>query len=200
LPDTAANVVEADATQLVPTEYRADLVLAFGTEARVIVEAQLHRDDEKTELAVLSSLLRTGREQDGEAAFAALVAAQGLDRKRALIYGDLVLRSLDESARRILEDLMSTSTFDYEFRSEFARKYIQEGREEGRGEGREVGREEGRRAALAQAILTVLVTRGLAVSNEQRTRIEACASVPTLEAWLEGAVRTDSVSDLLRTA
>jgi hypothetical protein len=47
LPDAEAVPIEASFSQLVPTEYRADLVLAIGPSVRVIVEVQLRRDERK---------------------------------------------------------------------------------------------------------------------------------------------------------
>jgi len=41
------QVLEADLTQLVPTEHRADLVVAKGAAAAVVVEVQLARDEDK---------------------------------------------------------------------------------------------------------------------------------------------------------
>lgn len=273
LPAVDGNVVEANVTQLVPAEYRADLVLAYGADVRVIVEVQLRKDENKRwtwpvyvaalrardrcrvyllvvtdssevarwarvpiglgspgsqveplvvgpgsfprvtdpeqarkrpELAVLSALLRTGEEQDVEVAFAAIVGALGLDRQRAIVYGDLVLRSLGDAARRVLEVLMSTSPFEYEFKSEFALKYLQQGREEGREAGREEGREEGqergRREATAQAILTVVSARGLPISESQRALIADCPELGRLETWLARAISVESVEELLRGA
>ena len=47
VPPLAPSVEEADFTQLTPTEYRADLVLAVGSDLRIIVEIQLGRDADK---------------------------------------------------------------------------------------------------------------------------------------------------------
>src|SRR5690606_16799673 len=46
LPEEPGKPVESTLGQLAPTEYHADLVVAFG-EIRVIVEVQLRRDPEK---------------------------------------------------------------------------------------------------------------------------------------------------------
>ncbi len=47
LPDGAAAAAEGNLTQIVPTEYRADLVVALGSGDRVVVEVQLGRDERK---------------------------------------------------------------------------------------------------------------------------------------------------------
>src|SRR5215475_13937259 len=46
-------------------------------------------------------------------------------------YGDIVLHSLNEAARRALEAMMK----GYEYQSDFAKKYVALGRDQGRGEG-----------------------------------------------------------------
>ena len=64
-------------------------------------------------------------------------------------------------------------------------------RGEARGEAR--GKAEGR----AEALLLLLDTRGLAVSEEQRKRITGCRDVAQLEQWLRRAVHVLSVDELL---
>ncbi|MBX6748087.1 MAG: hypothetical protein IRY85_00195 [Micromonosporaceae bacterium] len=49
----------------------------------------------------------------------------------------------------------------------------------------------------AQAILTVLDERGVAVPPEARDRILACADLTQLTAWLRRAVRATTVDDVL---
>lgn len=51
----------------------------------------------------------------------------------------------------------------------------------------EAVRESGQCAEARQAILTVLSARGLAVSDEVRARVAACADLPTLGRWLARA-------------
>ena len=53
----------------------------------------------------------------------------------------------------------------YEYQSDFAKKYVAQGRAEGRVEGRVEGE--------AQALLTVLQARGIAVPDTARERILA---------------------------
>lgn len=63
-----------------------------------------------------------------------------------------------------------------------------EGREQGREQGREEGREAGRTAGLAQAIVAVLMARGLVPSDEERARILATDDDATLTRWLADVV------------
>lgn len=87
----------------------------------------------------------------------------------------------------------------YEPHSDFARKHWSKGREEGREEGREAGREEGRIAAMGDAVIKVLTSRGLSLSETAQAAILGTSDLLTLERWLIHAVRVASVEDLLRT-
>src|SRR5688572_29116795 len=88
-----------------------------------------------------------------------LAAAPGLDQERRALYGDLVLSSMNEAARRTLEAMMKGG---YEFQSEFARSYVAKGVEQ--------GREQGLLEAKAHDVLAVLDARGLEVPAAVRER------------------------------
>jgi len=96
-------------------------------------------------------------------------------------YGDLVLHSLNQAARRALEATMK----GYEYQSDFAKTYIALGRDEGRAE------------EAARAVLTVLRVRGIAVPEAARERILAEKDPARLERWHERAILAVSVADVL---
>jgi len=75
-----------------------------------------------------------------------------------------------------------------EYQSDFARKYVAQGREE--------GREEGRREALCAAIRRVIGRRGLVLGEEQSARLDACADLAQLDAWLDRAVVAHDASEV----
>jgi len=252
------RVGDATLTDVVPTEYRADLVLLLegATEgpprAAVIVEAQIGRDLDKRwtwpvyltglrarlrcdvallvvtlepaiagwaatpivtghpgwilvplvlgpdavpivrdiaaatrapELAVLSAMLHGHGEDAVVVAEAALNAARGLDDERAKLYADLVLESVDEAARAILEAVMASG--NYEYQSDFARRYVAQGRAEGKVEGK------------AEAVLAVLGALGIAVPPDAHARITACTDLAQLDRWLARAVKAKSIADVL---
>ncbi|MEM9462299.1 MAG: hypothetical protein AAGF11_49560 [Myxococcota bacterium] len=52
---------------------------------------------------------------------------------------------------------------------------------------------EGRAEGEAKALLLVLESRGLVVSDEARARITACTDIEQLDAWLSRAASADSV-------
>jgi hypothetical protein len=88
---------------------------------------------------------------------------------------------LNETARRSLEMMMK----GYEYQSDFAKKYVAQGRAEGRAE------------EAANAVLTVLQTRGLAVPDAARERILSQKDPERLERWLKRAVVAASISAVL---
>jgi len=81
-------------------------------------------------------------------------------------------------------------------------------REEGRAEGRKQGREEGREQGVADgmvrgradALITVLVSRGLDPRAEERERILGERDPARLDRWLVGTATCASVAELLATA
>jgi hypothetical protein len=139
----------------------------------------------RPELAVLSAMAHGESEQGAAIAAAVLPAVRGLDDERARFYGDLVLNSLNEAARRALEAMMK----GYEYQSDFAKKYVAVGRDEGRTEG-EV-------AARARDVLTAFRVRGIAVPDAARERILAEKDPARLERWLEKAIVVVSLSEVL---
>lgn len=137
------------------------------------------------ELAVLSAIWH-GKAGRADAALAALLALWHLDLDRSTIYADLVLRALSGAARRELEEMMASGT--YEYQSDFARKYFKAGQAEGEARGEARGRAEG--------VLAVLGVRGLSVSAEQRARILESNDPESLERWLRRAATVETVDDL----
>jgi hypothetical protein len=106
-----------------------------------------------------------------------LPAVRGLDDERARFYGDLVLNSLNEAARRALEAMMK----GYEYQSDFAKKYVAQGRAE----------------EAARAVLTVLGVRGIAVPDAARERVLTQKDPSLLERWLAKAVVAASVGEVI---
>jgi hypothetical protein len=139
----------------------------------------------RPELAVLSALAHGEGEQGAAIAAAVLPAVAGLGDDRARFYGDLVLNSLNEAARRALEAMMK----GYEYQSDFAKKYY--------GQGRDEGRLEGRAQEAAQAVLTVLRVRGIGVPESTRERILAEKDPARLERWHEKAIVALALADVL---
>jgi hypothetical protein len=131
------------------------------------------------EAAVLSAMAHGKGPKGVEVALAALTAVAPLDAQRASFYHDLVLQELDEAARRALETEMDLR--DYQFQTAFARKHRAEGEAKGK----------------TEAILVVLLERGLDPTDDERARIVTCRDMEQLERWLRRAVHVGSVTELL---
>ena len=98
------------------------------------------------------------------------------------LYSDVVFAALPVAARRKLEDLMASRT--YEYQSEFVRKFVFQGRAEGQAQ------EE------VHAIVEVLDARGFEVSDDLRTRIAQCSDLEQLRQWHRRAVTVEALGDL----
>lgn len=72
-----------------------------------------------------------------------------------------------------------------------------EGKIEGMTEGEAIGRAEGETQGKASALLLVLDTRGLPVSEAQRERILTCRDSATLDRWTRAAVTSASTDEAL---
>lgn len=131
----------------------------------------------RPELGVLSAMAHGETEQGTTVAAAVLPALRDLDDDRARLYYDLVYNSLHEGARRALEAMMK----GYEYQSDFAKKYVAQGRSEGH----------------AEALLTVLRVRGIAVPDAVRERILAQKDPERLERWLEKAAVASAVAEII---
>lgn len=62
---------------------------------------------------------------------------------------------------------------------------------------RDQARDEGEAKGRAEAVLSVLAARGIAVGGDVRTRILSCGDLPTLERWLQRAVSAASADEVL---
>jgi hypothetical protein len=163
----------------------------------------------RPELGVLSAMAHGGAEQGTTIGAAVLPAIRGLDDDRARLYYDLVYNSMNDAARRSLEEMMK----GYEYQSDFAKKYVAQGHAEGLTEGLTKGLTEGltkgltegltegltkgRTEATALNLLTVLRVRGIAVPDAVRERILAQKDPERLERWLEKAAVASSIAAIL---
>ncbi|WP_437775181.1 DUF4351 domain-containing protein [Sorangium sp. So ce1097] len=130
----------------------------------------------RPELAVLSALAHGSSEQGAAIAAAVLPAIRELDEDRARFYGDVVLNSLNDAARRALEAMMK----GYEYQSDFAKKYVAQ------------GRQEGERAIL----LRQLRARFGELPEAVVARVEG-AETAALERWAERVLSAKTLADVL---
>jgi hypothetical protein len=86
------------------------------------------------------------------------------------------------AVQRILEQLMTSDTWPVY--SPFAKEHFGRGKKEGKAEGE------------ADAVLLVLQTRRLDVSDAERERITGCTDLKQLKKWVTRAVTVEKTSDL----
>ncbi|PSK93618.1 hypothetical protein CLV63_11625 [Murinocardiopsis flavida] len=127
------------------------------------------------ELAVLSA--RAHGEENG-VVYALYAALMHLDKETGTLYTDYALATLLEPARKQLEDMLATGT--YEFQSDFFKRQIAEEVTKGQ----------------AESVLLVLDSRGIEVSEEVRERILACTDRDEAEKWIKRAATAQSADEL----
>ena len=103
------------------------------------------------------------------------------------LYSDIVCAALPGAARRYLEELLASRT--YEYQSDFVRRYVFQGRAEGRVEGRAEGE--------ATALLAALAARRIDVPEDAHARITGCRDIETLTAWIRRAATAERIGDVL---
>ncbi len=133
---------------------------------------------------MLSVMAHGHTKMGAQVAQALIPAISALESTTAGFYYDIMLDSLNEAARRALEEMMK----GYEYRSDFAKKYVAQGVKK--------GMKKGRAQEAAHALLTVLRLRGIALSDAEQKEILAQKDPEVLERWLERAVLADSLADV----
>ena len=139
------------------------------------------------ELAVLSVLARANTSGDeGVAIVRAVPAALGaLEASTGRAYLLLMRSELRPALRRLLEAMMIEKTPFGELEvPEWLWKAEEAATKKGKAEGK------------AEALLTVLAVRGIAVSKEREAEVMACANAATLTRWLRTAVTAKAEGDV----
>lgn len=120
-----------------------------------------------------------GRDEESVAVAVARAAAKGIegfDRERWVLYFGLIESSLSDAARKAFAMLPEGQ----QFFSESQRRSYNEGRVQAR----------------AEAVVSFLEARGLAITDEQRKRILACTELEMLERWVRKAATVKTTDEL----
>lgn len=131
------------------------------------------------ELAVLS-VMAHGTDWAVSRAF--IGSLSSMEPEHALQYSEYCYAVAGPAVRRILEELMSSTTWPVY--SPFAKEHFGKGMAEGEAKGE------------AKAILAVLSARGLACSPGARERITSCTDADLLLDWVKRAATADTVDEL----
>jgi hypothetical protein len=124
---------------------------------------------------------------------AAVKAVSRLPEEQRLLYSLLIEANLSEAARKAIE--MQPGLGKYF--SEKQRRNYERGRAEGKAEGEAKGKAEGEAKGKADAVVKILMRRGLTLSADQQRRIVACTDLATLDRWLDRSLSASSVDELL---
>ena len=127
------------------------------------------------ELAVFSAVAHPEEAEDERVLDAMLRGLKTLDHDRATVYLNYVFTSLPEVTAKRLEDMVTTIQ-DFE---DLGRKYFSHWVDKGEAKGELKGEVRGE----IKAILAVLESRGLEISDDARERIRQCEDLNQLEAW-----------------
>ncbi len=134
-------------------------------------------------LAVLAALAHRLNPAINTALDALAGALHSIDIESAKFFAEYVVVGLGEGgAYDHWKGIIMTMT--YPFASKLREELMQKGRVEGRAEG------------LAQALLMVLTDHNVALSSEERTRIEACQDELLLSTWLHRASYATTAADV----
>jgi hypothetical protein len=96
----------------------------------------------------------------------------------------IILVRASESARRLLEGLMSTM----EWKSDFIESFVEQGLEQ--------GREQGLARAKREDVLKALDLRRLQPTKEQRARVDASADLAQLDLWFERSLNATTAAEV----
>jgi hypothetical protein len=178
-PDEAVAAWARTPIELVPgAPYRLALVLGPG-ELPPLPDPIVATH--QPELALLAAVAHG--HDDNDALLPTLLAAlRAVDRDHRIGYLSMLLAVLPPAARKRLEDLMLNPAFaDIKLPSPWQEQLDE----------RDV-------RAKADAILAVLDARGVAVPDDVRTRILACADIPTLDRWIRRAATLKTAVAVVR--
>lgn len=134
-------------------------------------------------LAVLSMLMHA-RGADVDQAFAGLAEAlRAVSPAQAIFYNDIVLAGLPPDSRARWRAFMTTTTGSRYLSEEFQQAEA-------------MGLAQGQAQGLADAVLTVLQGRNVAVPDDARERILGCADREQLRSWLLRAATATTIDDV----
>ncbi len=179
---------------------RHALVVEPDTVERITDPAAARR---APELALLSALEHAGEPDDADLAPAFVAATRALDPALSSAYLDCIGALASAALRASLETLMLNFR-KYEFQSDLMKKFYAEAKErfgdevraKVRAEVTAEVRAEVRAAETATNVLAVFEARGLAVSDELRARVLACADLDQLGLWHRRAVTVAAPDDI----
>ena len=167
------------------------LVLGPAIVPVVTDPAEAHKE---MELAILSAMAHGNGPRGLAVVQGALGALGRLDPEHAKVYFQIIYNALREPMRRALEALvMERQTLGMATYPPFAQQLVDRGKLEGLREGELKGLREGKRDAL----LRLLTRTGIALTEDDRSRIHACSDIATLDRWFDKVLGSKTAADVL---
>jgi hypothetical protein len=108
----------------------------------------------------------------------------GASEDERKILTTIILVRASETARRLLESLMTTM----EWKSEFVESFVEQGREQ--------GLEQGNVQTKRQDLLKVLDLRGLRPTEEERARVGSSTDFAQLDRWFERSLTASTAAEV----
>ena len=163
-----------------------------------------------TELSVLSAVAH-GNGPNGLAVVqAALVALGRLDQEHAAVYFQIIWNGLREPMRQAMEALvMERQIEDKASFPPFIQRLIDRGKTEGIREGEVKGKLEGKLEGIREGIregevkgkrdtlLRLLARAGIALTESESARIQACSDIATLDRWVDNILGAKTAAEVL---
>ncbi|AUX45060.1 hypothetical protein SOCE26_065410 [Sorangium cellulosum] len=153
---------------------------------------------QETELAVLSAVAH-GNGPNGLAVVQAVLVALGrLDQEHAAVYFQIIWNGLREPMRRALEALVMERQIEGEATlPSFVQKLIDRGKLEGMREGKIEGMREGKIEGKRETLLRLLARAGIALTDHESARIQACSDIATLDRWVDNVLGAKTAAEVL---
>ena len=150
--------------------------------------------EREVELAVLSAVTHGNGSSGLAVVQAAVRALDRLDPEQAMVYFQIIYDALREPLQRALEALvMERQTEGKATFLPFAQKIFERGKLEGERKGELKGELKGKREVL----LRLLGRAGIALTEEDRTRVHACEDGATLDRWVDNILGAKTAADVL---
>jgi hypothetical protein len=174
-----------------------DLGLGFGNVEplvlgpAVVPEVTDPAEAEKgTELAVLSAVAH-GNGPNGLAVVRAALGTLGrLDQEHAAVYFQIIWSGLREPMRHAMEALvMERQIVDQVSFPPFIQKLIDSSKTEGIREGEVKGKRD--------TLLRLLARAGIALTENESARIQACSDIATLDRWVDNVLVAKTATEVL---
>jgi hypothetical protein len=186
-------VIAPDADVAAWAAEKIDLGLALGSiqplvlgPATLPVVTDLTVAANDVELAILSAMAHGNGPEGLVVVQTALTALGRLDHEHAAVYFQILWNMLREPMRRALETLvMERQTEGKATFPPFAQQIFERGIQEGELKG------------LRDALVRLLARAGIALTEDDRARVAACADTATLDRWIENVLGAKTAADVL---